>query len=237
LVGLLPGSCCYNNQIVSNVITVDIWSDIACPWCYIGKRTFEAGLAAFRERHPDVAVAVAFRSFELSPDLPEDFDGTTADLLEGKGVPRDQVGPMLARVTAIAAEVGLRYDFDAVQPTRTAKAHQLLHHAKAHGRQAEMKERLMRAHFVEGRHVGRDAELADLAAEIGLDRDEVLRALADGTYAEAVEADRRQAAAYGIHAVPFFVIDGRYGLSGAQPAGTFAEVLVKAHAEGPSPAP
>ena len=132
---------------------------------------------------------------------------------------------MLAQVTAIAAEVGLDYDYDALQHTNTVKAHQLLHFAKAQGKQIEMKERLLRAYFVEGKHVGRAEDLADLAAEIGLDRDAALARLESDEYLDAVHADQEQAMRYGIRGVPFFVIDGKYGVSGAQAPETFAQAL------------
>src|SRR6185437_12204507 len=146
-------------------------------------------------------------------------------LVQHKGFPADQVQGMLDQVTGIAAEVGLDYDFGALQHTNTIKAHQLLHYAKAHGKQIEAKERLLRAYFVEGRHVGRVEDLADLAAEIGLDREDVLRSLAEDEFLDAVRADQNQAIQYGIRGVPFFVIDGKYGVSGAQAPETFAEVL------------
>ena len=204
---------------MSDVIKVDVWSDIACPWCYLGKRKFEAGAEGFD-------VEVEYHSFELSPDTPVDFDGSAADFLaKHKGMPIEQVRPMLAQVTAVAAEVGLDYDYDALQHTNTVKAHQLLHFAKAQGKQIEMKERLLRAYFVEGRHVGRTEDLADLAAEIGLDRDEALRSLESDEYLEAVHADQEQAMRFGIRGVPFFVIDGKYGVSGAQAPETFAQAL------------
>jgi predicted DsbA family dithiol-disulfide isomerase len=208
---------------MSDVIKVDVWSDIACPWCYIGKRKFEAGAAAFGGE-----VEVTYHSFELSPDTPVDFDGSEIDfLVEHKGMSAAQVKPMLDRVAAIAAQVGLDYDFDALQHTNTVKAHQLLHYAKAHGKQLEAKERLLKAYFVEGRHVGRVEDLADLAAEVGLDRDDALRSLNADEYLGDVRADQEQALRYGIRGVPFFVIDGKYGVSGAQEAATFTEVLQK----------
>jgi predicted DsbA family dithiol-disulfide isomerase len=218
-----------DRTILSEVtIKVDVWSDIACPWCYIGKRKFEAGAQAF-----DGDVEVTYHSFELAPDTPVDFDGSEIDFLtKHKGMSAAQVKPMLDRVAQIAKEVGLDYDFDALQHTNTIRAHQLLHFAKAHGKQLEMKERLLKAYFVEGRHVGRDADLADLAQEIGLDREEALQALADRTYLDDVHQDIAQARAYGINGVPFFVIDGKYGVSGAQEAATFTQVLDKVAAEG-----
>ena len=223
---------------MSGVIEVDVWSDIACPWCYIGKRRFEAGMAAFAERHPDVDVALAFRSFELAPDAPVDFEGSQLDsLVQRKGLAADQVRAMLDHVTGVAAELGLGIDFEAVKPTRTTAAHQLLHYAKARGKQLAAKERLLRAYFVEGRHVGRVEELAALAAEVGLDRDDVARSLRANEHLEAVRADERQAAAYGIRAVPFFVVDGRYGLAGAQPVETVTQVLEQVHRERTAVAP
>jgi predicted DsbA family dithiol-disulfide isomerase len=211
---------------VSEPIKIDIWSDVACPWCYIGKRKLENGIAAYAESDDAVPVEVEYHSFELSPDTPVDFEGsTTSYLAERKGMPVQQVEQMLERVTGIAADVGLDYDFDTVKHTNTVKAHQLIHYAKAHGVQLEAKERLLKAYFVEGRHVGRVADLADLAAEIGLDRDDVLRSLETDEYLAAVHADQQQAVAYGIQGVPFFVVDGRYGVSGAQDAAVFTQVL------------
>lgn len=207
-------------------IKLDIWSDIACPWCYIGKRNLEAGIAAYGADGERPPVEVEFHSFELAPDTPVDFDGSELDYLAGiKGISREQAAQMLDRVAGIAAGVGLAYDFGSVKHTRTVKAHQLLHYAKARGRQHDMKERLMSAYFVEGRHVGRDDELAKLAAEVGLDPDDVLRSLREEEFRDDVRADQAQAAAYGIRGVPFFVIDAKYGLSGAQPPEVFAEAL------------
>ncbi|WP_251855943.1 DsbA family protein [Herbiconiux sp. L3-i23] len=208
-------------------IKVDIWSDIACPWCFIGKRKFEEGLKRFGGD-----VEVEYHSFELSPDTPVDFDGSTTDFLaERKGMPHAQVEQMLAHVTGIASSVGLDYDFDAVKHTNTVKGHQLIHYAKAHGRQAEMKERLLSAYFEEGRHVGRIEDLADIAAELGFDRDDVLAALQSDRYLADVRADQQQAIAYGIQGVPFFVLDGKYGVSGAQDPSVFENVLSQVSAE------
>lgn len=214
------------NRCVSEPISIDIWSDIACPWCYIGKRNLEAGLAATAEDDDAPEVSITFHSFELSPDTPVDFSGDEADFLMGhKGMPRAQVEQMLDRVTGIAKDAGLEYRFDLLQHTNTVKAHELLHHAKAQGRQHDMEERLMSAYFTEGRHVGRIEDLADLAAEIGLDRDAALEALQTERHLADVRADQAQAQAYGIQGVPFFVIDGQYGVSGAQPPEAFAGVL------------
>lgn len=213
---------------MSNAIKVDVWSDVACPWCYIGKRNLEAGIATFAATAPEYEVQVEYHSFELAPDTPVDFDGTELDYLtRAKGITETQAQQMLDRVTGVAAAAGLRYDFSAVRHTRTVKAHQLLHYAKARGLQHEAKERLLSAYFVEGRHIGRDEDLADMAAELGLDREDVLRSLRDDEFLADVRADQAQATAYGIRGVPFFVLDGRYALSGAQPPDTFAAALAK----------
>ena len=204
-------------------IKVDIWSDVQCPWCYIGKRKFEAGV-----ERSGVAVEVEYHSFELAPDTPVDFEGTPVDYLSAKyRTSREQAQTMVDRVVGIAAEVGLDYDYDHIHQTNTVLAHELLHLAKAYGKQAELKERLLLAYFTEGRHVGRADDLADLAADVGLDRAEVLAALADHRYLPAVKADMAQAVAYGINGVPFYVVDGKYGVSGAQDATVFAQLLTQ----------
>jgi predicted DsbA family dithiol-disulfide isomerase len=212
---------------VTSTIKVDIWSDVQCPWCYIGKRKFEQGVA-----QSGVEVEVEYHSFELAPDTPVDYEGTPVDYLSAKyGTSREQAQAMVDRVVGIAAEVGLAYDYDHIHQTNTVLAHELLHFAKAHGRQLELKESLLRAYFVHGRHVGLADDLAALAAEVGLDRDEAAAALADHRFLADVKADMAQATAYGITGVPFYVIDGRYGVSGAQEADTFAAALTQVAAE------
>ncbi|WDH77623.1 DsbA family oxidoreductase [Microbacterium esteraromaticum] len=211
---------------MSEPISIDIWSDIACPWCYIGKRNLEAGIAATASDEDAPQVNITFHSFELAPDTPVDFDGDEIDFLSGhKGMPREQVEQMLAHVTDVAARAGLQYRFDLLQHTNTVKAHEVLHFAKSKGLQHEMEERLMSAYFTEGRHVGRIDDLVALAVEVGLDADETRTALESNAHLDDVHADQAQARAYGINGVPFFVIDGQYGVSGAQPAETFANVL------------
>lgn len=208
-------------------VKVDIWSDVACPWCFIGKRRFEAAAETFKASGNDVDVE--YHSFELSPDTPVDFEGTHSEFLsQHKGIPTEQASQMLAQMTELGKTVDIAYDYDALHTTNTIKAHQLLHLAKSHGRQLEMKERLLSAYFEEGRHVGQVDELADLAAEVGLDRDEAIDALTSDRFLADVMADKAQAVAYGISGVPFFVIDGKYGVSGAQESATFIDVLQRA---------
>ncbi|XBH20969.1 DsbA family oxidoreductase [Jonesiaceae bacterium BS-20] len=211
---------------MSEKLTVDIWSDIACPWCYIGKRKFEAGLANFSGKD---AVTVEYHSFELAPDTPVDFEGSEVDFLaKHKGLPVAQVEQMLDQVTQVAASVGLDYQFDHLKHTKTLKAHEILHFAKAHGKQIELKERLLKAYFTEGQHVGKQDVLVALAAEVGLDAEQAALALADGTYANEVQADIDQARAYGINGVPFFVINNKYGISGTQDPRAFTQALEQA---------
>ncbi|SKC80922.1 DsbA family oxidoreductase [Krasilnikoviella flava] len=215
-------------------LKVDVWSDVACPWCYIGKRRFESALQRMADRDGAAPeVEVEYHSFELSPDTPVDFDGTATEFLaDHKGIPLETAQQMQDQVTALAAAEGLTYRMDQVRHTKTLKAHELLHLAKAFGKQDEMKERLLRAYFTEGEHVGRVEELADLAAEVGLEREVVVVALNAGTYADAVADDIDRARAYGINGVPFFVLGGRYGVSGAQDPDVFVQVLDQVLAEG-----
>lgn len=218
-------------QNLAGVLQVDVWSDIACPWCYVGRRRFAEGVARYAAAGGDRAIEIEYHSFELAPETPVDFDGSEVDfLVRHKGMPAARVREMLDQMVVIAAAEGLEYDFDALQHTNTRRAHELLHLAKREGCQDAMKERLLRAYFVEGRHVGRIEDLADLAAEVGLDRTTVVVELTEGVYAGAVDADIEQARAYGIGGVPFFVIDGRLGVSGAQDPDVFARVLAEASA-------
>jgi predicted DsbA family dithiol-disulfide isomerase len=213
---------------VTEAIKIDVWSDIACPWCYIGKRNLENGLAAASADEDAPVVEVTYHSFELSPDTPVDFEGgEAAYLARHKGISPEQASSMLERVTGVAADAGQEYRFDLLKHTNTVKAHELLHFAKEQGRQLELAERLMSAYFTEGRHLGREDELVALAADAGLDADAARGALQSGRYLAAVRADQAQAAAYGINGVPFFVVDGKYGVSGAQSPETFTGVLEK----------
>ena len=205
-------------------LKVDIWSDVQCPWCYIGKRKFEAGIEAFGG-----PVEIEYHSFELAPDTPVNYEGDPIDyLIERKGLAREHVEQMLERVTSIAKGVGLDYDSSSVHQTNTIKAHELLHFAKEKGLQAQMKERLLSAYFVEGKHIGQIEQLADLAAEVGLNREETVAVLSDETYLPAVKADVAQAEVYGIEGVPFYVLDGQFGISGAQEPEIFAQALQEA---------
>lgn len=210
---------------MTDAIKIDVWSDIACPWCYIGKRNLENGLAATAADDDAPVVEIEYHSFELSPDTPEDFDGGEVDYLsQHKGISPESAREMLDRVTGVAADAGLAYRFDILKHTNTVKAHELLHFAKENGKQLELAELLMSAYFLEGKHVGRDDDLVQLATEVGLDADAAREALSSQRYRAAVRADQEQARQFGITGVPFFVIDGKYGVSGAQPVEAFTQI-------------
>lgn len=215
-----------------NDLKIDVWSDVVCPWCYIGVRRLASALADLAELRDAPRVELTYRSFQLMPDMPTDFDGDYGELLSGRaGLDRDQSTQMMRHIKAVAAKEGLDFSIDRAIPANTGKAHQLLHLAKAHGRQAEMKERLLAAHFTETRHVGRVEELADLAADVGLDRAETIRSLDENRYSDAVRTDIDQARRYGITGVPFFVLNGIYGISGAQEPTVFLRALTRAAQE------
>lgn len=214
---------------VAPAVKVEIWSDVVCPWCYVGKRRFEQALAGFPHRDE---VEVVWRSFELDPSAPSERTGDYGGHLAGKyGVPLAQAQQMLDTMTATAAQEGLDFSFATARPGSTFDAHRLLHLAAERGVQGAVKERLMRATFTEGEPIGDHDALVRLVAEAGLDADEARAVLASDRYAAEVRGDEQQARAYGISAVPFFVVDGRYGVSGAQPAEALGQVLAQAWAE------
>jgi len=204
---------------------VEIWSDFACPFCYIGKRRFEAALSQFPHKEK---VETIFRSFELDPHAKRDTDETIYDVLAAKyGMPVEKAKDMTAQVAQQAKEVGLEYHFDTMIHTNTADAHRLAHYANAHGKMPEMIGRLLKAYFTDSLHLGDHQVLAKLAAEIGLDQEQTLAMLAGDKYSEHVQADKQKAAALGINAVPFFVFNDKYAVSGAQPGEVFFNVLNK----------
>jgi predicted DsbA family dithiol-disulfide isomerase len=202
---------------------VEIWSDIACPWCYVGRARFAAALTRFEHRDE---VTVVWRSFELDPDAPAEREGSHAERIARKyGRTLEEVAEMDAQLTAAAAADGLTIDFSRVRSGNTFDGHRLVHLAAAHGKQDPMKERLFRACFSEGALVSDHATLQALAVEVGLPADEVRELLLTERCAEEVRDDERTAQSAGISAVPCFVIDRRYGASGAQPPETLLEFL------------
>lgn len=212
---------------------VEIWSDVACPWCHIGKRRLEAALAGFAHRDQ---VEIQWRSFELDTSAESALDGGFSDNAAGYvdrlaakyGTTRQAAQQMIDNMTVAAAAEGLDFRFDRAVRANTFLAHQVIHLAGEREVQDAVKERLLRAYFTEGAAVGDPAVLARLGAEAGLDADEVKDALAEQRYASAVRADEAEALKLGISAVPFFVIDRTYGVSGAQPAESLLAVLKRA---------
>ncbi|HWH95449.1 MAG TPA: DsbA family oxidoreductase [Baekduia sp.] len=193
---------------------LEIWSDIACPWCYVGKRRMEAALARFEHRDD---VTVTWRSFELDPSAPAEHGISHAELIAQKyGRTVEQVEAMDAQLTAVAAADGLEMNFAQVRSSNTFDGHRLIHLAAAHDKQDAMKERLMRAYFTEGALLSDHDILTALALEVGLPEDEVREVLLTERHAEEVRDDERAAMSAGISAVPCFVIDRKFGASGAQ---------------------
>ncbi|HEY2042406.1 MAG TPA: DsbA family oxidoreductase [Jatrophihabitans sp.] len=205
---------------------VEIWSDVVCPWCYLGKRRFEKALAAFAHRGD---VDVVYRSFELDPSATTGTITPTVELLASKyGMTVQQAEDAQRQMEQRAAQDGLTFRMDGLRSGNTRDAHRLLHLAKDRDRQAELIERLHRAYFTDLGSVFDHASLADLAVEVGLDRDEVMAVLDSDKYADAVDDDEATARALGANGVPFFVIDRRYGISGAQPAAAITQALERA---------
>jgi predicted DsbA family dithiol-disulfide isomerase len=205
---------------------VEIWSDIACPWCYVGKRRFEAALAAFEHRDE---VTVTWRSFELDPQAPvaRSVDSAT-HLAQKYGMTREQAQTSQRKLADVAAADGIDMRFDLARGGNTFDAHRLVHLAEAHGLQDAMTERLMRAYFTEGEPIGDADALARLALDVGLPEDEVRDVLATDRYAAEVRDDERTAASLGIHAVPFIAVDRRIGAAGARPPEALGELLRQA---------
>jgi predicted DsbA family dithiol-disulfide isomerase len=208
---------------------VEIWSDVVCPWCYIGKRRFEAALAGFAHRDQ---VAVTWRAFELDPAAPAVKDGEYAERLAAKyRIAVDEARQMISRMVETGAATGLSLRFDLARGGNTFDAHRLLHLARSGGVQGQLYERLLAANFTEGVPVGDKEALLALAVEAGLDPDEVREVLEGDAYAADVRDDERQAHRLGISSVPFFVFGGTYGVAGAQSPEVLLGALEQAWAE------
>jgi len=210
---------------------VEIWSDVVCPFCYIGKRKFEKALSEFAHR---ADVQVEWKSFQLTPNfVPVPGENIHTSLAKKKGVPEAEGRRMNDYMTQVAKEVGLDYQFDKAIPANTFLAHQLIHFGAHQGRQDATKERLMAAYYLEGQNLNDLETLVRLGAEVGLDAGAARQALLAGTYANEVRRDEYEAQQIGVQGVPFFVFDDKYAVSGAQPSEVFAEVLAKVWAEAP----
>lgn len=208
---------------------IEIWSDVVCPWCYIGKRRLEKALT---QSEMVDEVEVVWRSFQLDPAHLKGVREPVYEHLAKKiGGSAAQVRAMTDRVKALGAEEGLAYDFDRAVSVNTFDAHRLTHLAKAHGLGGAMHERLLGAHLCDGELVDDTDTLIRLGAEVGVPADEARQVLAGDTYTREVEEDIRQARMIGVNGVPFFVLDRRYGISGAQPVEAFLSALRKVRDE------
>jgi predicted DsbA family dithiol-disulfide isomerase len=204
-------------------VEVEIWSDIACPWCYIGKRRFEAALTQFE--HAD-DVQVTWRSFELDPDAPAEREGDrAARLAEKYGMTVERAREAEQQLTETAAGEGLDFRFDIARSGTTFDAHRVVHLAHEHDLQDQLKERLLRGYFSEGELMSDHETLVRLAVEVGLEEDEVRATLAGDRFAEEVRDDEQLAMRIGISGVPTFIVDRALGTSGAQPPASMLELL------------
>lgn len=206
-------------------IHVEIWSDVMCPFCYIGKRKFEQALEQFPGKD---AVEVEWKSFQLNPEMKtEPSKNINEYLAEHKGISLARAKEMNERVTAMAAEVGLTYDLGRAVVANSFDAHRLSHFAKKHGRQDAVEERLFKAYFTEGKNTADHGTLVSLAVEAGLNAEEVRAMLAGTDFSDDVNRDIYEASQVGARGVPFFVFNNKYAVSGAQPSELFLQVLNK----------
>jgi predicted DsbA family dithiol-disulfide isomerase len=218
-------------------LRVQIWSDIACPWCYVGKRRLEGALASFDHRD---AVEIRWRAFELDPAAPRtrpDGESQAQRLASKYRMSVAQAEQRMRELSELAAKDGLDLRFDRVRSGNTFDAHRLVALARTHGIEGAAKERLLRAYFTEGLAIGDAAVLTRLGADIGIDPSSVAEVLASGAFADEVRADERLASEMGISGVPFFVFDERFAVSGAQPSAVFASTLAQAFRESAPQAP
>lgn len=212
-----------------NKMKVEIWSDVVCPFCYIGKRRFEAALNQF-EHTKDLEII--WKSYQLNPNQVSDPNKSAVQsLAESKGISLAEAQRLTEYVTDMAKTVGLQYNFDKTVVANTFKAHQFTHFAKSQGKQNEAEEVLFQAYFIDGLNIDDLDVLAQLADKIGLDSNDLRASIENGTYKDAVVHDFYQARQVGVQGVPFFLIDGKYAVSGAQESATFLKIIEKAFKE------
>lgn len=210
-------------------MNIEIWSDVACPFCYIGKAHLEKAL---EELPGSENVDIIWRSFELNPNAPVEPKADIYDTLATKyGQDREWAIQMNNNMTRMADNAGLNFNMNEVKPTNTFNAHRMIHFAESKGLQNEMKERLLKAYFTEGKNVGDVSTLAELAGEIGLDTNEAMKVINEKQFTDEVLKDVERAHKIGVQGVPFFLINNKYGLSGAQPIEVFIEALNKIRKE------
>lgn len=208
---------------------VEIWSDVMCPFCYIGKRHFEQAIDKLPFKNE---IEVAWKSYQLNPEYHNTDNETIYDYLSrSKGMPIEQAKQMTKQVVEMASNAGLTMDFDKNVPANTFDAHRLIHLAAKHGLQDLAEEKLFEAHFVKSLNLGEASVLLDVAEEIGLDRTEAESVLKGNEFAEAVRYDVYESQNLGIRGVPYFVMDRKYGVSGAQPVQAFTDALTQSFKE------
>jgi predicted DsbA family dithiol-disulfide isomerase len=208
---------------------VEIFSDVVCPWCYIGKRRFESALGQFEQSDQ---VEITWRSYQLDPSAPRNSGLNLNELLARKyGMTTQQAVAANDRVSSLAAAEGLDYHLEKARYGNTFDAHRLIQLAAAHQLQNEVEERFFKAYFSEGAVLDDPETLVSLVSEVGLDAEEARAVLASDEYTEAVRSDIEEARELGIQGVPFFVIDEKYGISGAQPTEVFKKALDQIWAE------
>ncbi|MCX6181300.1 MAG: DsbA family oxidoreductase [Bacteroidetes bacterium] len=215
--------------MMKDKMKIEIWSDVMCPFCYIGKRKFEEALAQFS--HKD-KVVLEWKSYQLSPYLKTNTNIKIHEYLaEHKGIDLQEAKRLNDYVTDLAKQVGLQYNFDKAVVANSLNAHRFAHFAKSQGKQNEAEEKLFQAYFTDGKNIDDFATLISLGQEIGLNAEDVKTALENGSYAAEVKADIQEAAQIGVRGVPFFVLNRKYAVSGAQQSVTFLDALEKSYAE------
>lgn len=208
---------------------LELWIDVVCPWCYLGKRRLEAALEQFDARDE---LTIVTRSFQLDPSAPPVHEGSLAEMLAAKyGSTVEEAEARQGQIVELGRESGIEFRFDKARPGNTFDAHRLIHLAREQGVATEVIERLMLGYFSEGLAIGDPAELANAVAEAGIPLPEAAELLDSDRFAEEVHAEMAQAGQLGIRGVPFLVLDGRYGLSGAQPADAYLQALEHAWGE------
>lgn len=208
---------------------VEVWSDYVCPFCYIGKRRMEE---AIHQLDFKSEIEVEFKSFELDPNAPKSYEGNINELIAKKyGIPVSQAKASNDQIVAQAKAMGLNYDFNNMKPTNTFDAHRLAHYASTQGKQEKLSERLLSAYFTEGKDLSSYEILASLAKEVGLDYNDVIRILESDQFKDVVRQDESDARSLNISGVPYFVINGKYAISGAQPTDVFLQSLKQIKAD------
>lgn len=208
---------------------IEVWSDVVCPFCYIGKRKLEAALGQFAHSED---IELEWKSSQLSPNtITDPTTNIDSYLAKHKGIALEEAKRLNSHVTGMAKQVGLEYNFDKAVVANTFNAHQMLHFAKEEGKQNEAKEKVMHAYFTDGKNIDDPATLVELGEIIGLDPTELKKALENNTYSNAVKNDIQEAQQLGVRGVPFFVFDRKYAISGAQDASVFTQTLEKSFSE------